>query len=103
MGGFKISLRAKILSLAGTIVALLLVVVTVSLVNLSNINKKITPEKGKALIFFNCNYNKDTYNTGLCDIINNSKHAGLPVIHGKTDEKWIDMNVGFLSMLQWKY
>ena len=54
-----------------------------------NINKKIIPKKGKALIFFNCTYNKDTHQTGLCDIIDNSKHAGLPVVEGKTDEKWI--------------
>lgn len=54
-----------------------------------NINKKIIPKKGKALIFFNCTYNKDTSKTGLCDIIDNSKHAGLPVVEGKTDEKWI--------------
>lgn len=55
-----------------------------------NINKKIIPKKGKALIFFNCTYNKNTHKTGLCDIINNSKHAGLPVKKGfKTDEKWI--------------
>jgi len=55
----------------------------------SDINKKIIPKKGKALIFFNCTYNKDTHKTGLCDIIDNSKHAGLPVVEGKTDEKWI--------------
>ena len=54
-----------------------------------NINKKIIPKKGKALIFFNCTYNKYTHKTGLCDIIDNSKHAGLPVVEGKTDEKWI--------------
>lgn len=54
-----------------------------------DINKKIIPKKGKALIFFNCTYNKDTHKTGLCDIIDNSKHAGLPVVEGKTDEKWI--------------
>ena len=55
-----------------------------------NIDKKIIPKKGKALIFFNCNYNKDTNETGLCNIIENSKHAGLPVYKGfKTDEKWI--------------
>ena len=54
-----------------------------------NLNKKIIPKKGKALIFFNCTYNKDTHKTGLCDIINNSKHAGLPVLEGKIDEKWI--------------
>ena len=54
-----------------------------------NINKKIIPKKGKVLIFFNCTYNKDTHKTGLCDIIDNSKHAGLPVVEGKTDEKWI--------------
>jgi len=53
------------------------------------INKKIIPKKGKALIFFNCTYNKDTSKTGLCDIIDNSKHAGLPVIEDKIDEKWI--------------
>lgn len=55
----------------------------------SKIRKKIIPKKGKALIFFNCNYNKDTNKTGLCDIINNSEHAGLPVIKDKIDEKWI--------------
>ena len=54
-----------------------------------DINKKIIPKKGKALIFFNCTYNKDTNQTGLCDVIGNSKHAGLPVIQGKTNEKWI--------------
>jgi len=54
-----------------------------------NINKKIIPKKGKALIFFNCTYNKDTIKTGLCDIIDNSKHSGLPVIEDKTNEKWI--------------
>ena len=54
-----------------------------------NINKKITPKKGKALIFFNCTYNKDTSKTGLCDIINDSKHAGLQLFDGKTNEKWI--------------
>lgn len=54
-----------------------------------NIKKKIIPKKGKALIFFNCTYNKDTNKTGLCDVIDNSKHAGLPVVKSKTDEKWI--------------
>ena len=54
-----------------------------------NINKKIKPKKGKALIFFNCTYNNDTRKTGLCDVIKNSKHAGLPVIDGKINEKWI--------------
>ena len=54
------------------------------------LKKKIVPKKGKALIFFSCNYNKDTDKTGLCDVIKNSLHAGLPVIAGdKTDEKWI--------------
>ena len=54
-----------------------------------NINKKIIPKKGKALLFFNCNFNKNTTNNGLCDTIDNSKHAGLPVKKGKIDEKWI--------------
>ena len=54
-----------------------------------NINKKIIPKKGKALIFFNCTYNKYTHKTGLCNIIDNSKHAGLPVVEGIIDKKWI--------------
>ncbi len=54
------------------------------------IDKKVKPKKGKALIFFNCTYNDKTNKTGLCDIIENSKHAGLPVSDGnKTNEKWI--------------
>ena len=55
----------------------------------TKLDKKIIPKKGKALIFFNCNYNFDTEKNGLCDVINNSEHAGLPVKEGKTDEKWI--------------
>ena len=54
-----------------------------------NIDKKIIPKKGKALLFFNCKFNKNTNNTGLCDTINNSKHAGEPVLSGKINEKWI--------------
>lgn len=54
-----------------------------------NLNKKIIPKKGKVLLFFNCTYNKNTYKNGLCDVIKNSLHAGLPVIEGKVDEKWI--------------
>ena len=50
------------------------------------LNKKITPKKGKALIFFNCNLNKNTHINGLGDTIKNSLHAGLPV---KNNEKWI--------------
>ena len=57
------------------------------------LNKKIKPKKGKALIFFNCNLNKDTKNNGLCDVIYNSEHAGLPVKKSnninETNEKWI--------------
>ena len=57
------------------------------------LNKKIKPKKGKALIFFNCNLNKDTKNNGLCDVIYNSEHAGLPVKVSKntnqSNEKWI--------------
>ena len=58
------------------------------------INKKIVPKKGKALVFFNCNFKKDTHKNGLCDMIKKSKHAGLPVIQqGNCDdnrnEKWI--------------
>lgn len=55
-----------------------------------NLNKKIVPKKGKALIFFNCIYDNKTHSTGLCNIIKNSKHAGLPVLdNGKINEKWI--------------
>ena len=61
------------------------------------LNKKIIPKKGKALIFFNCNLNKDTNANGLCDTIYNSEHAGLPIKNSKNsknskngnDEKWI--------------
>jgi prolyl 4-hydroxylase len=42
------------------------------------LDKKIKPEKGKAVIF----YNTDTNGT----ILRKSKHAGIPVIEG---EKWI--------------
>lgn len=52
----------------------------------TKLNIKIKPEKGKALLFFNCNLQKDSNVTGLCDIIDNSEHAGLPVKNG---EKWI--------------
>lgn len=53
------------------------------------LNKKIIPKKGKVLIFFNCVLNKNTHKTGLCDVIYNSEHAGLPILKGKTNEKWI--------------
>lgn len=55
------------------------------------LNKKIKPKKGKALIFLNCNPNNNTIKNGLCDVISNSKHAGLPVINNnkKENEKWI--------------
>jgi len=55
------------------------------------LNKKIIPKKGKALIFFNCNLNKDTPKNGLCDIIYNSEHAGLPIKKNENgnNEKWI--------------
>lgn len=57
------------------------------------LNKKIKPKKGKALVFFNCNINKDTNKNGLCDVIYNSEHAGLPVIksnkNNSSNEKWI--------------
>tara|TARA_E500000178_G_C17037453_1_gene764283 strand:- start:5715 stop:6434 length:720 start_codon:yes stop_codon:yes gene_type:complete len=53
------------------------------------INKKIIPKKGKALLFFNCTYNEETNKNGLCDTINNSFHAGLPIKPGKINEKWI--------------
>lgn len=60
------------------------------------INKKIVPKKGKALVFFNCNFNRDTHKNGMCDMIKSSKHAGLPVMkqgngngNGNINEKWI--------------
>lgn len=56
------------------------------------LKRKVKPKKGKALIFINCNYNKNTHKDGLCDVINDSEHAGLPVIEDKsksTNEKWI--------------
>lgn len=54
------------------------------------INKRIIPKKGKMLIFLNCKYNKNTPTSGLCNIISDSEHAGLPVYKGdQTDEKWI--------------
>lgn len=57
------------------------------------LNKKIIPKKGKALIFFNCNFNEDTKKSGLCDVIYNSEHAGLPIIESNKsnaiNEKWI--------------
>tara|TARA_B100001093_G_C26854965_1_gene1026950 strand:- start:3975 stop:4694 length:720 start_codon:yes stop_codon:yes gene_type:complete len=52
----------------------------------TKLNIKINPKKRKALLFFNCNLQKDSSKTGLCDVIDNSEHAGLPVING---EKWI--------------
>ena len=52
----------------------------------TKLNIKIKPKKGKALLFFNCNLQKDSSVTGLCDVIKNSEHAGLPVKNG---EKWI--------------
>lgn len=56
------------------------------------LNKKVKPKKGKALVFFNCNLNNTTHKNGMCDVIENSEHAGLPV--GKDNknnknEKWI--------------
>jgi prolyl 4-hydroxylase len=55
------------------------------------LNTKIKPKKGKALVFFNCNLNKNTHKNGLCDVITNSEHSGLPVIqsHENLNEKWI--------------
>lgn len=54
------------------------------------LNISIKPKKGKALIFFNCNLESDSNKTGLCNIIDKSQHAGLPVLKGgKTDQKWI--------------
>lgn len=54
------------------------------------LNIYIKPKKGKALIFFNCNLDSNSNKTGLCDIIDESQHAGLPVLEGgKTNEKWI--------------
>ena len=52
----------------------------------TKLNIKIKPKKGKALLFFNCNLHKNSNITGLCDVIKNSEHAGLPV---KSGEKWI--------------
>lgn len=53
------------------------------------INKKIKAKKGKALVFFNCNFNDNTNKNGMCDVITNSEHAGLPVGNGDINEKWI--------------
>lgn len=52
----------------------------------TNLNQIVTPKKGKALIFVNCAPNDTTQETGLCDLLPNSQHAGLPVKEG---EKWI--------------
>jgi prolyl 4-hydroxylase len=54
------------------------------------LNISIKPKKGKALIFFNCNLESNSHKTGLCNTIDKSQHAGMPVLDGgKTNEKWI--------------
>ena len=56
------------------------------------INLKIKPQKGKVLLFFNCNPNQNTKKNGKCDVIQNSEHGGLPVLKSNNNSKsgkWI--------------
>lgn len=48
----------------------------------TKINKIIKPTKGKALVFLNCNLDNESYKNGLCNKIEDSLHAGLPVTEG---------------------
>ena len=44
---------------------------------------KIRPKTGKALLFFNGILNKDSFKNGLCDVIEDSQHAGTTVQSGE--------------------
>jgi len=53
--------------------------------NFSKLNLNIKPKKGKALLFYNCKNDINT-KSGLCNVLNESEHAGTPIESG---EKWI--------------
>ena len=57
----------------------------------NKLNIKIKPKIGKALIFFSCEIDNDSYKNGKCNRIDESMHAGLKVKNGKKYilTKWV--------------